>query len=53
MRHIRLVSQSPQPAQVNLIEQAILFIFSAYFSGWDNFDSIFRNLQKYYSKTDE
>ena len=53
MRHIRLVSQSPQPAQVSLIEQVILFIFSAYFSGWDNFDSVMRNLQKYYAKTPE
>lgn len=51
MRHIRLVSQSPRAAQVSLVEQAILFIFNAYFSGWDNFESVIRNLQKYYAKT--
>ena len=51
MRHIRLVSQAPRPAQVSPLESVILFLFSAYFSGWDNFDAIFRNLQKYYAKT--
>lgn len=53
MTHLRTISRRPAPAQggLDLVESVILLVFTVAFQGWDNFSSVIRNLQKYYSKT--
>ena len=53
MRHVRPLSlaHKPAPGDTTLLEQLILAIFGIYFQQWDNFQPVFSNLQKFYSKT--
>jgi len=54
MKHLKLISQRPQPAQqsqVSGVESLILLVLSLLFRTWDNFSSVYQSLQKYYQKT--
>jgi hypothetical protein len=54
VKHLRPVSGMPRPAQTggtSILEQIILLLLTTFFSGWDNFDSVINNLEKYYRKT--
>lgn len=53
MTHLRTITRRPEPAQggLDFIESIILLVYTVAFQGWDNFPSIIRNLQKFYSKT--
>lgn len=51
MHHIRPVSRQPQLAATNIGESIILLFFAAAFQEFQNFQQVYQNLQKYYSKT--
>ncbi|HIJ65466.1 MAG TPA: hypothetical protein HPP77_05885 [Candidatus Hydrogenedentes bacterium] len=53
MKHVGSLSllRKPAPGETTPLEQLILTVFGVYFRDWDNFPSVFSNLQKYYSKT--
>lgn len=53
MKHIHAISRtaSPPRAELSAVETIVLYLFTIFFSTWDNFTTVIRNLQKYYSKT--
>jgi len=54
MTHLRLITQKPQVAQdgrVNPLESLILILLPLFFGTWDNFGTVYQNLQKFYRKT--
>jgi hypothetical protein len=57
MKHIRTISATPAPAQnflgggLELAESLVILFLTAGFQGWDNFQPVIQNLQKFYSKT--
>ena len=63
MRHCRCITQKPHVAQLggigggggntSLVESVILTLLTVFFQGWDNFQEVITNLQKFYSKTPE
>lgn len=57
MKHLRTLTKIPAPAQfsdpstgIDGLEQIILLLFSVFFNDWDNFSSVYQNLQKFYRK---
>lgn len=51
MPHIKPLSRTPEIGQLDGTESLILFIFTIFFNGFDNFRSVLTNLQKFFSKT--
>ena len=53
MRHVNVISRQGIPllGDTTPLEAAILALFTALFSDWDNFQSVFQNLEKFYQKT--
>jgi len=55
MTHLRCITRRPNPAQqtgqTTAAEGFILFLFAILFQDYDNFLSVFQNLQKFYAKT--
>lgn len=60
VRHVTTISRTPSLAisgitggntrGINGLESIILILLTVTFQGWDNFPSVIRNLEKYYSK---
>lgn len=57
MKHIRLVSRAQfldfnnGYGNMDLLETGVIILLTIFFSGWDNFNSVITNLQKFYRKT--
>jgi len=58
VRHLTAISRTPSLAISNFtgrgisgLESLILILLTLEFQGWDNFSSVIRNLEKFYSKT--
>ncbi len=58
MRHIRPVSRASiipigqdGTGSYTILESVILLLVGVYFRDWDNFTSVYQNLQKFYRKT--
>ncbi len=55
MKHIRTLTQRPVLAQegsLSTLESFILLLMGIFFSGFENYSTISRNLEKFYRKTD-
>jgi len=54
MTHLRLLTRKPEVAQqgqVSPLESLILLLLPLFFGTWDNFPTVYQNLQKFYRKT--
>ena len=54
MTHIKPISRTTTDvalADTSLAESIIMLLMAVIFKDWDNFSSVYQNLQKYYSKT--
>jgi hypothetical protein len=54
-KHINVISRASIfggfTTGLDPIESVIILALSVFFNGWDNFQSVIQNLQKYYRKT--
>ena len=53
MKHVKPISVAfdSNGGETTLLEQVILLLLGIYFSNWENYSAVIRNLQKYYAKT--
>ncbi|HOZ46477.1 MAG TPA: hypothetical protein PLO37_05845 [Candidatus Hydrogenedentes bacterium] len=51
LKQISLFSGDSDYGETTFLEQMILLLFAAYFADWQNFSSVYQNLQKFYAKT--
>lgn len=53
MAHLHPISRTRMPSRgaTDILETVILTFMAAIFYEWDNFASVYQNLQKFYAKT--